>query len=104
MTIRKKTSLFNKIKTRLDPNLQNARESLLSRPEQFENIRQRYPELANAIQRNDLSAMAQLMSQFTSGDFSSGLQNNPMSNEFDLENQKRIAEEIRYFGNRVYYI
>jgi len=84
-------------------NMSNMRRLLMSDPAQFEMIRQRYPDLADAIQKNDSVKMLQLFNQIQSGLTGSGgsggdslLQASNYSDDYmDLEAQKKIAENIR---------
>lgn len=82
-----------------ESNAANAmRQMLLSDPVKFELIRQRFPDLAEAIQKNDSARMMQLMSQMSSGLGSGENLSQPTglsSDYFDMEAQKRIAENIR---------
>lgn len=74
------------------------RQMLMSDPVKFEVIRQRFPDLADAIQKNDSVRMMQLMSQMSSGLSGENLSQPAAglsSNYFDMEAQKRIAENIR---------
>lgn len=73
------------------------RRMLMSNPVQYELLKQRFPELANALERNDAAKVRQLMEQLSSGEqaqFESDYSFS--SNElFDAEAQQRIAENIR---------
>ncbi len=72
------------------------RNMLMSDPVKFEMIKQRFPELADAIQKNDTPKMLQLLSQVSSGlGGENFLQTPVIANDFDMEAQKRIAENIR---------
>lgn len=78
------------------PNMENIRQMLMSDPVQFEMVRQRFPELANAIQKNDTPKVLELMGKLASRDQQQLV--NPISiqgNYMDMENQKKIAEAIR---------
>ena len=69
------------------------RNMLMSDPVKFEMIKQRFPELADAIQKNDTPKMLQLISQVSSGlGGENFLQTPVIANDFDMEAQKRIEE------------
>jgi DNA damage-inducible protein 1 len=69
------------------------RQMLMADPVQFEMIKARFPEMANAIQRNDSGAMMRLMSQLAGSDqqYLSQGTHDPI----DLDGQKRMLEHIR---------
>ena len=63
---------------------------LMSDPSQLQQVRQRFPELASAIERNDTARAMQLI-----GQLSGQGQRSENVNEFDIETQRRLAETIR---------
>lgn len=80
-------------------NMEQMRRMLMSNPAQMEQMRQRCPDLVDAIQKNDTTKMLQIFNRFQSNLVGGGenFQRNDINdfNYMDLEAQKKIAENIR---------
>lgn len=78
-------------------NMANMMRMVMSDPARFEQIRQRHPGLAEAMQNNDSAKMLQIFNQIQSsmGGADAIPQNFNNPNEMDLEAQKKLLENIR---------